>query len=73
MQTNYSVAELTTLLSQHGIALPAAPQAEFDDTTSDLAAVATAPASPIEAAVAEIEPEEAVIGLFLPFYHRFSS
>lgn len=59
MQTNYSVAELATLFSQHGIALPAVLQAEFGDSSPDQAAVATAPASPTDAAAAEIEPEEA--------------
>ncbi|KAG9221579.1 hypothetical protein CCMSSC00406_0007218 [Pleurotus cornucopiae] len=59
MQTNYSVAELATLFSQHGITLPAVLQAEFGDSSPDQAAVATAPASPTDAAAAEIEPEEA--------------
>ncbi|KDQ34027.1 hypothetical protein PLEOSDRAFT_1099967 [Pleurotus ostreatus PC15] len=62
MQVNYSVAELSTLFSQHGIAVPAALQAEFDDALSDQVAVATAPASPTDAAAVEIEPEETVIG-----------
>ncbi|KAJ8690861.1 hypothetical protein PTI98_012258 [Pleurotus ostreatus] len=62
MQVNYSVAELSTLFSQHGIAVPAALQAKFDDALSDQVAVATAPASPTDAAAVEIEPEETVIG-----------